>query len=341
MKQPGALSGTANSGTGLQESFRRVVLEALLVPHIFAKDIERFVPRLVGHLEDTGAVASGAREKAAPQAMSGVATGVESDLGREFLDHERDALRRETGGSYRIATVQPPEHGALANPRNEQPVGDGAGRAVGGARHTRDRDDLSLAFLISLGTCDQHGEAFVLGSQMVRVEGDELGATERTCEAEQQQRTVAQTPECLRLDRIDHTLDFIVNGRGLLRGWPLPCATDAAQDLIDFDRVVGRGVFSADMHEADRGEPTAERRRRAPEFRLGGDEQRDRMGRCGQCGEIHGVTPALEGLPVSFVGAPGRGRAAGLGVTGGRIERFLEQHGRECRSKLGGKATHK
>lgn len=56
-----------------------MVIKAPFVADIFAKYVEGFVAGSVGHLEYAGAIARRTGEKPAPQAMAGIAAGIELD----------------------------------------------------------------------------------------------------------------------------------------------------------------------------------------------------------------------------------------------------------------------
>ena len=84
---------------GSQQGFGGVILEPLFVAHVGAQHIQGFVARLIGHLEDAGARSGGARQKAAPETVAGVAGGIEAHRPGEALDDECDAL----GGQARAA----------------------------------------------------------------------------------------------------------------------------------------------------------------------------------------------------------------------------------------------
>ena len=77
-----------------------MILETLFVPDILSQHIEGLVARLVGHLEEARAIAGGAREKAAAQAMAGVAARLEPDLAGEILHASAATVLALGGGSW-------------------------------------------------------------------------------------------------------------------------------------------------------------------------------------------------------------------------------------------------
>ena len=159
---------------------------------------------------------------------------------------------------------------------------------------------------------------------MFGIQRDEFRAPERAGEPQQQKRAVPQTFQRFRLHGIHHAFDLFIDGWRLLRGRSLPLAADPPQDFGDLERIVRRGEFGANVHETDRGEPTAQGRGRAAKFGFRCQEQRDRVRDRGQWVELHCPAPPLEDLPIRFVGAPSGGRATRFGVPRGRIEGFLE-----------------
>jgi hypothetical protein len=116
----------------------------------------------------------------------------------------------------------------------------------------------------------------------------------------------------------------------------LPGPPDATQDLIDLEGVVRRGKPRAHVHQPNGREAASERRGGSAELGLCREKQGDRVWRGRQRIERHGPAPSLERLPVGFVGAPGGGGAAGLGIAGGGGDRFVEGNHWQGRPALGG-----
>jgi hypothetical protein len=69
-----------------------VILEARLVANVFSQDVQGLVTGLIGHFENAGAIARGARQESAAQTVSRIASGIETDVLGEVFDDERDAL---------------------------------------------------------------------------------------------------------------------------------------------------------------------------------------------------------------------------------------------------------
>lgn len=124
--------------------------------------------------------------------MAGEHGGVEAGEPRPRLDDLGHCAGREACSHAPVA-IHRPEHRARCDPRCRDPGLVGLDRAGPGS--APDRDHLSLTFLVALGAADRDPQAQGLDPDVLDLQGNQLGASERTGEAHQEQGAIANVDQ--------------------------------------------------------------------------------------------------------------------------------------------------